>query len=107
MKKLVTLAILAVAICSCSHKTAPAKAVVAETRPVDQSVAINAALVAEGQKVYVGKCGKCHGLKEPANYTKERWVGLVDWMAPKANATPEEKARVLAYVQHNAKDAVK
>jgi mono/diheme cytochrome c family protein len=109
MKKVFILSALSITVFSCSKKISPSKATaVVETAPVTSvdSATVNAAIVATGQKVFVGKCGKCHELKQPAQFTKERWVGIVNWMAPKAKATDEEKAQILAYVQHNAKDAV-
>lgn len=66
---------------------------------------INAPLIAAGKKVYESSCNRCHGLFSPNEFTQERWVGLVNWMAPKARLSDEEKAQVLAYVQRNAKDA--
>ena len=121
MKKLLALVIIAVTVVSCHKKmtpsatvattvtapTVPTVPVVVDSAAVNKMNAMNTTMVAAGQQVYVAKCGKCHGLKDPANYTQVRWVGLVNWMAPKAKATDEEKSQVLAYVQHNAKDAEK
>lgn len=114
MKKLCTLALITLTIFSCSKKMTPAKsmattspATMDSTASANSSNASNVVMVTAGQAVYVAKCGKCHGLKDPANYTQERWVGLVNAMAPRAKATDEEKGQILAYVQHNAKDAPK
>ena len=112
MRKLLTLVIMVIGVYSCSHKVTPAAPVAATTPPVDSVHTVtatveDATMVANGKLVYEAKCGKCHGLVAPEKFTKERWVGLVNWMAPKAKTTDEEKAEVLAYVQHNAKDAVK
>jgi len=71
----------------------------------DEMKKVNKLMIENGQKVYESKCGKCHSLKIPGNYTQERWVKLVDWMAPNAQLTPEEKKQCLAYLQFNAKDA--
>ena len=111
MKKIVILAVLAVTMFSCSKKMAASKStpvVVVEAAPKKSEVEVNnAVMVASGQKLFVGKCARCHALKDPALYTKQEWVGHVNEMAPKANATDDEKAQILAYVQYNAKDAVK
>ncbi len=71
----------------------------------DEMKKVNKLMIENGQKVFESKCGKCHDLKAPGNYTQERWVKLVDWMAPNAQLTPEEKKQCLAYLQYNAKDA--
>lgn len=56
-----------------------------------------------GQSTYNAKCGRCHGLKVVGDYTKERWISVMQVMAPKANLSETEKANVLAYVTANAK----
>lgn len=54
--------------------------------------------IATGEKLYNGKCGRCHGLPEIESRTEEKWPKTIDWMAPKANLTETEKAHVLKYV---------
>lgn len=77
------------------------------TPPAAETGRINTEALAAAQKVYEGNCAKCHALKNPETYTAERWVGILNWMAPKAKLSDEQKAQVLTYVQHNAKDAPK
>lgn len=67
----------------------------------------NMILVENGRKVFESNCNKCHELKLPGNYTQLRWVKLVEWMAPKARLTEQEKKQCLAYLQYNAKDATR
>ena len=57
-----------------------------------------------GQSTYNAKCGRCHGLKVVGDYTKDRWISVMQVMAPKANLSETEKANVLAYVTANAKN---
>ena len=75
--------------------------------PVAETGRLNMSMLAAGEKTYNASCGRCHDLKAPAAYTTERWVGIMNWMAPKAKLDSMQKVQVLAYVQHNAKDAVK
>ena len=63
----------------------------------------DAAAIAAGQSTYNSKCGRCHALKTTGNFTAERWTGILDAMAPKANLTDTEKENVYAYVKANAK----
>jgi mono/diheme cytochrome c family protein len=56
-----------------------------------------------GKETFKAKCGRCHELKNPADYTAVKWVKLVDWMAPKAKLSAAEKDNVLAYVSFYAK----
>lgn len=58
---------------------------------------------AMGQTTYNNKCGRCHGLKVTTDYTADRWVSIMQVMAPKAQLTDAEKENVLAYVKTNAK----
>lgn len=57
----------------------------------------------QGQSTYNAKCGRCHGLKVTTDYTSDRWVSIMQVMAPKANLTDAEKENVLVYVRANAK----
>jgi mono/diheme cytochrome c family protein len=54
--------------------------------------------IAEGQKIYNGKCGKCHGLPDVDARTEEKWPKTMDWMAPKANLDEKQKQQALQYV---------
>ena len=56
-----------------------------------------------GQETYNAKCGKCHGLKVTTDYTVDRWISVMQVMAPKARLDDTEKENVLAYVKANAK----
>jgi mono/diheme cytochrome c family protein len=56
-----------------------------------------------GQSIFNAKCGRCHGLKIPSEYTDIRWVQIMQVMAMKANLNETEKANVLTYVRANAK----
>lgn len=58
-----------------------------------------------GMETYTAKCGRCHGLKNTVNWTKEEWVPIMNSMAPKARLDSTQKANVLTYVQTHAKDA--
>ena len=119
MKKLTIVLLFAAGVYSCAKKVTPTSTAKTEQPPVEAPAppppppvaAIaekpSSDLIASGQRVFETRCGKCHGLKNPGNYTQVRWVDLVNVMAPKARITDEEKAQVLAYVQHNAKDAPK
>lgn len=77
----------------------PDEVKVAATDPAN-----NPASVA-GAKTYEAKCGRCHGLKDPAQWTAEEWVPIMKSMAPKARLDSTERANVTIYVQTHAKAA--
>lgn len=95
MKKLFIMAILATAVFACSRKTVATASV-----PTNDA---HMALAEQGKTVYTAKCGKCHGLKNTANYTAASWETILQKMAPKAKLTEEETTQVHAYVMANAK----
>ena len=99
----------------CSKKTVPATAAVlapVETTKAPDEIKIVAAVdpknskeAIAGMETYNAKCGRCHGLKNTVNWTKEEWVPILNSMAPKSRLDSTEKAHVLIYVQTHAKDA--
>jgi hypothetical protein len=56
-----------------------------------------------GKSTFVGKCGKCHELKEAGNYTKNQWVDILKVMNGRAKLTQQEGDAVSAYLIANAK----
>ncbi|MBL0145167.1 MAG: hypothetical protein IPP48_04860 [Chitinophagaceae bacterium] len=56
-----------------------------------------------GMQTYNAKCGRCHGLKVVSDYSADRWITVMQVMAPKAKLSDLEKENVLAYVKANAK----
>jgi mono/diheme cytochrome c family protein len=96
MKKIIIIAILSLIIFACHRKT-----VVSSTSA--KSNDMHASLVDQGKIVYVAKCGKCHGLKNTANYTADRWTKILKAMIPKAKLNESEAQQVTAYVMVNAK----
>lgn len=95
MKKITTILALIVFIVSCSHKTTPSTSVVILKPDSPEAIA--------GKQVFTAKCGTCHELKDPADYTPKKWISIVNDMAPKAKLNATEKKNVLTYVQANAK----
>lgn len=78
---------------ACSPKTTPQSVV----EPVSSEP------MAMGKSLYVARCSKCHELPKVGDFTAKKWTGIVDWMAPKAKLSTQEKQMVLNYVQANAK----
>lgn len=92
---------------ACSKKTVP---VSSTPQPTENKTTVQAAPAfkadpEEGMKVYQSSCGRCHDLKNTAEYTSEEWRPIMNSMAKKARLTDSQKAQVLAYVTQNAKAA--
>jgi hypothetical protein len=94
MKKTILLFICITAIfVACSPK--------ATTRTVAEPTSTDPMVM--GKSLYVARCSKCHELPKVGDFTANKWTGIVDWMAPKAKLSTQEKQLVLNYVQANAK----
>ena len=130
MKKILSAFVLMVLVWGCAKKITPANTNVTsapsktETAPAESSnkgegveptnpeagtltapkeTEVDAAAVAAGQSIYKAKCGTCHALKSTGDFTAQRWIGIMDAMAPNARLTDIEKANVYTYVKANAK----
>lgn len=60
---------------------------------------------AGGERLYRSKCSACHRAYPPASRDAASWAEVLGKMAPKAKLSGEERARVLEYLQANAKGA--
>lgn len=116
MKKIISVFVAAMVLTACSKKSTPTASPSATTAPAARSMSedeVPAApavakagdddLTAAGKEIYMAKCNKCHGYKDPGNYSRERWVPIMDKMAVKSNLSASEKSSVLMYVQAHAK----
>ena len=108
--------VIAFVIIACSRKTIASKEPVIPRRetssPVPDSTTIvspsvveltDAASIAWGKSIFETRCVRCHGLKNTADYTSQRWEGILRLMAPKARLTQTEIQQVTAYVKANSK----
>ena len=97
---------VSIAMVECSPKankatTATSTTAATETKPV--AATATAEQIEAGHVVYTNNCGKCHGLKEPGNYTKDAWTPILKGMIPKAKLNADDAKLVTAYVMANAK----
>lgn len=113
MKKTFTVIVLTVLVWGCAKKVTPVAStnggssntavVNTSTDPVSADPVIAKSSEMLGQQTYTTKCGRCHGLKVTTDYTADRWIGIMESMAPKAHLDAAEKENVLVYVKTNAK----
>ncbi len=103
MKKIIVTGIAFITIWGCTKRMAPATTA-NRNEPAKTSVAVSSQeVLAAGETAYKAKCGRCHALPDVSKFTAEKWVSIMNWMAPKAKMGETEKANVLAYVQANAR----
>ena len=107
MKKYIySLCLLGVIVYSCkTQTTAPATTTpsVSTTPSTATAVLTKEEILKKGEDLFTLKCGRCHGLPSPSEFTVADWQPIMARMAPKAKLNAEETNWVLAYVNANAK----
>lgn len=99
MKKyLYSLAVASAFIYSCSTRTTSPSVISTTTVTLSK-----AEMMQKGQDIFTQRCGRCHDLPKPSEFTEPEWKPIMERMAPKAKLTPEENNWVLAYVNANSK----
>jgi mono/diheme cytochrome c family protein len=68
--------------------------------PTAANVTPNATLaeLQQGRDLYLGKCGTCHQIYSPDNFTPSNWQNILSVMAPKAGLSSANKNLVYKYV---------
>lgn len=51
-----------------------------------------------GRKLYVEKCGGCHSLSAPAQYSVQEWERIMEKMKIRAAVSEEEKNLMMRYL---------
>jgi hypothetical protein len=59
---------------------------------------ITKGVLEEGRQKYVDRCGGCHSLHLPSEYTESEWKRAVESMQTRAKVTPDEKEKILTYL---------
>ena len=89
IKNYLVLFFMVLVVAACSKKMTASKAPPAE--------------VVSGNQIFDMKCGKCHDLKKPADFTAAEWIPIMDIMAGKAKLSADDKEMVVSYVKFYAK----
>jgi len=107
MKKYIyTLSLLGVIVYSCkTQSTAPTATTPAVSAPSATPMAslTKEEMLKKGEDLFNLKCGRCHGLPSPADFTEADWKPIIAAMAPKAKLNADQTNWVLAYVNANSK----
>ena len=107
MKKILSASLFSISVLvlgSCSHKTTPTKTTVETKAPTttdnNYTVTLNSNY---GKEIFESKCGSCHDLNKPSDYTFKEWNPIMNKMAKKADLDYMQKQNVLGYLKDNAK----
>ena len=55
--------------------------------------------LAEGRRLYVAKCAKCHKLYDPARYSDQEWKSWMLKMGKKAKLKPQQQEDLSQYTE--------
>ncbi len=58
--------------------------------------------MAIGKVIFINRCGRCHDLPKPEQYTAKRWEGILSSMIPNARLNDEQGVHIAAYLKSNA-----
>ena len=105
MKRILSVSVLSIFVLlfgACSTKTTPTKTTIETKENSDKNytVVLNSSF---GKEIYESKCGSCHDLNKPSDYTFKQWNPIIDRMAKKADLDYLQKQNVLGYLKDNAK----
>jgi cytochrome c5 len=57
--------------------------------------------IAIGKIIFTNRCGRCHALPEPVQFTAQRWDGILARMIPRARLDKEQEIHVTAFIKEN------
>jgi mono/diheme cytochrome c family protein len=98
MNKLFYTFLIGAFVVSCAPKVIET-AVIEEEPPQEMAPSEEA----DGSKLYAANCVRCHGFKNPGDFTAEEWKEIVPRMAVKAKIDTYTESKILEYVMANAK----
>ncbi len=64
---------------------------------------VTLAELTNGRALYVSKCGSCHTLKLPSEYSADVWKKNLDEMQERAKISNNEKSDIFKYLRADAK----
>ena len=97
MKKYIFVTALFLAACGTALKLAVPNEADA-TRAAVKFPGTTLADLNKGKAAYEANCAKCHGLKDPARYSEEKWRKVNPPMAKKAGIDAATEELILKYV---------
>jgi hypothetical protein len=59
----------------------------------------NTPLEKSGAELWADNCIRCHNIRSPSNYSPAQWEVVMMHMRVRANLTPEEHKKILAFLK--------
>jgi len=102
-KSAVSFLVLVFVLLACQKKSIPViTARTSEPPPPQKKLVDVQPDMVLGKTIFTNRCGRCHDLPTPDQYTAQRWEGILSYMIPKARLTEEQGIHVKAYLRENA-----
>ncbi|HXU28466.1 MAG TPA: hypothetical protein VN698_14645 [Bacteroidia bacterium] len=106
MKQLIILTLGVVGFCGLTMCTPKSTAAKTSSAPGDAELVagktkfsnLTLTELTKGYSIYHGACTNCHAAKNINERSEEKWVDVLNAMAPKANLSKEEKDVVWKYI---------
>ena len=57
---------------------------------------------ATGRQIFMTRCGRCHGVPDPLQYSTKRWETILASMIPRSRINTEQAVHLSAFVNENA-----
>jgi hypothetical protein len=102
MKTKLTGILFLIMLISCQKKAMPVITGRTTTPSAPKTEELKAPDLLAGKQLFTNRCGRCHGLPDPLQYTAKRWETIMDLMAPRAKLSKQEQIHVTAWVKENA-----
>lgn len=59
---------------------------------------VSAEKLMNGRTLYINKCGSCHNLHLPEQYTQKQWLKVMPEMQKRAKVTDEESKQIIDFL---------
>jgi hypothetical protein len=103
MRPIIFILFIITVVAACNRKGLP---VITERKKDPPRPIVNAGDIlpdlAKGKIIFTNRCGRCHDLPQPVQYTAQRWEGILSYMNPRAGLDTEQSVHVTAYLKANA-----
>ena len=90
---------LALALAGCAGNTSVPKPTAKNVELAGRNGQVTTlATLKVGRNLYIGRCGACHSLKNPASLTPADWPDMVGRMADNAKINPDQQRAITQYL---------
>ena len=101
-KKIYLIIFIVIIVVACTRKALPVITERKSDPPLAKPVIDVKPDMEKGKIVFTNRCGRCHDLPKPEQFTAQRWDGILSYMIPRARLNDEQGIHVTVYLKANA-----